>query len=72
MMPIWHHPDFKSGYLYLLISAKIFSIDAIARSSLVHARLILSRNFDPLKNIGFFVGGAYFLYMAGFFTIKDL
>ena len=22
MMPIWHYPDFKSGYLYLLISAK--------------------------------------------------
>ena len=41
MMPIWLHPDFKSGYLYLylLISAKIFSIDAIARSSQVHAGL---------------------------------
>ena len=37
MMPIWHHPDFKSGYLYLHISAKIFSIDTIARSSEVHA-----------------------------------
>ena len=38
-MPIWHHPDFKSGYPYQLISAKTFSIDAIARSSCVHAGL---------------------------------
>ena len=38
-MPIWHHPDFKSGYPYQLISAKTFSIDATARSSLVHAGL---------------------------------
>ena len=38
-MPIWHHPDFKSGYPYQLNSAKTFSIDAIARSSWVHAGL---------------------------------
>ena len=38
-MPIWHHPDFKSGYPYQLISTKTFSIDAIARSSWVHAGL---------------------------------
>ena len=38
-MPIWHHPDFKSGHPYQLISAKTFSIDAIARSSWVHAGL---------------------------------
>ena len=46
-MPIWHHPDVKPGHPYQLISAKTFSIDAIARSYWVHAGLLLS----PMKFI---------------------
>ena len=49
-MPIWHHPDFRSGYPYQLNSAKTFSIDAIARSSLVHAgldRVLVGKYFNP-------------------------
>ena len=47
MMPIWHHPDFKSIYLYLLISSKIFSIDAFAWSSYVYAGLKRSEQGLP-------------------------
>ena len=43
-----HHPVFKSGYPYQLISAKTFSIDAIARSSWVHAGLRIPRISNDL------------------------
>ena len=63
-MPIWHHPDFKSEYPYELISARTFSIDAIARSSWVHVGLIRNPGYFVFANTSMLLCWKYCMFMG--------